>query len=141
MLPKLEIHFGNETLRIPQSKKVNLITFAYQRGTLKESILDCYRSRVASIKMERNEPYKFKEITLEDAERQLIKDLREYGNDFVFEKAWKISDANIVGASQHCFYDWISDEEELFEGKLESPPLNEEHLGTDSKSEYEYEGL
>lgn len=119
MLPKLELHFEKEVLRIPQNKKVNLITFAYQRDTLKKSILECYRSRVSAIKREIQESYFFKDITLKGAENQLIKDLKEYGDDFVFEKAWKAGDAEIVGCSHHSFYQWVSDEEEVFEGNVE----------------------
>ena len=46
MLPKLEVHFGDSVLHIPQNKKVNLITFAYKRDTLKEDILMCYRGKI-----------------------------------------------------------------------------------------------
>lgn len=119
MLPKIEIHFGEEILHIPQNKKVNLIEFAYKKDTLKENILMCYRGRVSDIKRAEGKDGYFGNITMEETEAQLIKDLKEFGDDYVFDIAWKEGDAEIVGASQMCFYEWISDEEEAFEGKVE----------------------
>lgn len=119
MLPNLEIHIKDEVVRIPQNKKVNLITFSNKRPTLKESFLECYRSRVSAVKRENNEVYEFRNITIEEIEAQLIKDLKNYGEKFVFDKAWQAGDSKIVCDSQRSIYEWISDEEEAFEGIVE----------------------
>lgn len=118
-LPKLEVHFGDEVLHVPQNKKVNLVMFAYKRDTLKENILMCYRGRVADIRIAEGKDGYVGNISLEESEAQLIKDLKEFGDEYVFDKAWKEGDSEIVGKSQTSFYDWISDEEEVFKGKVE----------------------
>ena len=118
-LPKLEVHFGDEVLHIPQNKKVNLITFAYGKNTLKENLLMCYRGRVADIRIAEGKCGYVNNISLEEAEAQLISDMKEFGEDFVFDVAWKEGDSEIVGKSQSSFYNWISDEEEMYEGKVE----------------------
>lgn len=119
MLPKLEVHFGEEVLHVPQNKKVNLITFAYKRETLKESIMECYRIRTLDVIEEAGTEKDYYDITFEEIEAQLVKDLKEFGDDFVFDIAWKEGDSEILGKSQMSFYEWISDEEDEFEGKVE----------------------
>lgn len=120
MLPKLEVHFGEEVLHVPQNKKVNLITFAYKRDTLKESILECYRMRTSDVIEEAGIEKDYYDITLEEIEAQLVRDLKEFGDDYVFDIAWKEGDSEILGKSQMSFYEWISDEEEAFVGKIEN---------------------
>ena len=119
MLPKLEVHFGDSVLHIPQNKKVNLITFAYKRDTLKENILACYRMRALDVIEETGEEKDYYDVTDEEAEAQLVKDLKEFGDDYVFDIAWKEGDSEILGKSQMSFDEWISDNEEKFEGKVE----------------------
>ena len=118
-LPKLEVHFGDEVLHVPQNKKVNLIDFAYKKDTLKENILMCYRGRVADIRRAAGKDGYFGNITMEETEAQLIKDLKEFGDEYVFDIAWQGGDSRIVSDSQMSIYEWISDEEEVFEGKVE----------------------
>lgn len=118
-LPKIKLHIRGNVLEIPQNKKITLITFANQRDTLKESFLECYRSRVSEVKREKHIPYEFREITIEEIESQLIEDLKNFGDKFVFDKAWKAADSKILCDSQRSIYEWISDEEKLFEGKVE----------------------
>ena len=119
MLPKIEVHFGDEVLHVPQSKKVNLINFAYKKDTLKENILLCYRTRVSDIRRAEGKDGYFGNITMEETEIQLARDLKEFGDEYVFDIAWKGGDSKILSDSQMSFYDWISDEEEVFEGKVE----------------------
>lgn len=51
--------------------------------------------------------------------QKLVNDLQEFGDDFVFETAWNRGDSKITGESHNCIYEWISDEFEPFNGKVE----------------------
>lgn len=85
----------------------------------KSNILICYRGRVADIRRAAGKDGYFGNITVEETEAQFIKDLKEFGDEYVFDIAWKGGDSRIVSDSQMSFYEWISDEEEEFEGKVE----------------------
>ena len=127
MLPKLEIHFGDAVLRIPQTKRVNLIMCAYGAHTLKENLLSCYKSRVRDVLKEQGIIRSYDDITNEESEARLLKDLEELGDDFIFEYAWKESDREIECSSCMVYYWYLSDEEDAFTGIVEWGGMGDEN--------------
>ncbi len=127
MLPKLEMHFGDEVLRFPQNKRVNLIMCAYGANTLKENLLSCYKRRVSEVLKEQGISKYYHDVTTEEAEAQLLKDLKEFGDDFVFEYAWKEADRDIECSSYMVFYWYLSDEEDEFTGIVEWGGMGDEN--------------
>lgn len=117
MLPKLEVHFGDEVLHVPQTVRLNLIMFAHCKDTLKENILESYRLRTLNEK--KHTGAKYSDITLRDAESQLVSDLKEYGNDFVLEQVYKESKGTVIADTLMTPHYWLSDEEEVFDRKVE----------------------
>lgn len=127
MLPKLEIHFNDEVLRIPQTKRVNLIMCAHGAHTLKENLLSSYKRRVSDVLKEQGISRSHHDITSEEAEAQLLKDLKEFGDDFIFEYAWKESDMEIECSSLMVFYWYLSDDEDEFTGIVEWGGMGDEN--------------
>lgn len=116
MLPKLEVHFGDEVLYVPQTVKLNLVMFAYYKNTLKENILESYKHRTGVIMRENG--LRPTQITLEESESQLVKDLKEFGNDFVLGQVYLDCNIKVTYDTLSTPVDWLSDEEEVFEGKV-----------------------
>lgn len=117
MLPKLEVHFEEEVLHVPQTVKLNLVMFAHYKDTLKENILESYKHRTGAVMREHGQ--KPTSITLEEAESQLLKDLKEFGDDFVLEQVYWESNCKVTYDTLSTPTDWLSDEAELFERKVE----------------------
>lgn len=127
MLPKLELHFGNEVLHLPQNKRVHLIMCAHGANTLKENLLSSYKRRVKEVLEEQGVDRCSSDVTIEEAEAQLIKDLKEFGDDFVFEFAWQESDMEIQCSSYMVFWWYLSDEEDEFTGIVEWGGMGDEN--------------
>lgn len=122
-LPKLEVHFGNEVLSVPQTVKLNLVMFAYYKDTLKENILESYKHRTGVVMRENG--LRPTEITLEESESQLVKDLKEFGNDFVLEQVYLDCNIKVTYDTLSTPVDWLGDEEEIFERKVEEFEMEE----------------
>lgn len=120
MLNKFEIHFGEEILYVPQIRMLGSIMFAGHGKTLKENIIEAYKDRTAREKEKRTgEELRSYDMTTEEIEEQIIKDLQEEGNDFVFEKAWLFAYIDLYGDGTYCDYNLIGMDEVEFKGVVE----------------------
>lgn len=118
-LPKLKIHFGSKILEVPQTKALRVITMGGKGDTLKDNIVDLYRLRVAHILKESGQDYNYDNITPEEVEAQLLKDLKEFGSDFVIKQAWDSGYTEVFGDGSYTNDSCISNEDEEYEGIVE----------------------
>lgn len=122
-LPKLQIHFGDEIMYVPQTKWLNTIIYSCSGvrsdKTLKECIIENYKLRTAREMKKQGKKISYSKVKKEEAEAQIISDLKAYGSNYVYEEAWNSGYIDIFGDGCYTNYNWQGHEDEVYEWKIE----------------------